>query len=157
MSGPVVRFLRPESLKTAPNKSISHKDTIFQTWYLYVPDISEVRTWTKIELCAARDGHQYQATIHFKKYLHSEKTYSEGDSERSIRKGTLSWCWCDRPVQNNFIYCVSSINLGYYWYLAHTKTTFRNITTLWEVFLFGGVLSLSCRKNRTRGPDMQYL
>ena len=75
---------RSKHLRT---KVFPTKTPYFQTWYLYVPDISEVRTWTKIELCAARDGHQYQATIHFEKYLHSEKTYSEGDSEQSLAKG----------------------------------------------------------------------
>ena len=29
--------------------------------------------------------------------------------------------------------------------------------SLWEILLFGGVLSDSGRKNRTTGPDIQYL
>ena len=63
LSGPLVRFSRPETLKTLPNEKKSTKPSNFQTRFLYVPicqvvsDISHPKSRFRVKMTCWADIH----------------------------------------------------------------------------------------------------
>ena len=95
LSGPLVRFSRPETLKTLPNEKKSTKPSNFQTRFLYVP-ICQVVSDISPQMSRFRVKMTCWADIHFKFDL---KSFFGTQSVHSDHKTTFRALDCPICLQ----------------------------------------------------------